>query len=42
MFEKCRPEKTYDVTGMFCLFCYLSSGGAQINDINTWTVAYIL
>jgi len=42
MFEKCHPEKTYDITGMFYLFYYSSSGGAQVSDINAWAVAHIL
>lgn len=42
MFEKCHTEKLYGVTGRFNLFYYLSSGGAQLSYINTWTVARIL
>lgn len=42
MFEKYHPEKPYEVTDVFYLLYCLSSGEAQVNDINTWAVAHIL
>lgn len=42
MFEKCHTERLHDVTGSFHLFYHLSSGGAQLYYINTWTMAHTL